>query len=94
MVPFSSGGAFSSSGAFSAKGLSEPSGLASRSIIFGGLANFLRLRLDAQQFFGIVIKLAFCRTHCFERTRSVCLLRACALTYGDWLGSSVGRAGD
>lgn len=94
MVPFSSGGAFS------AKGLGEPNGLASRvflggrSIIFGGLANFLRLRLDAQQFFGIVIKLAFCRTHCFERTRSVCLSRVCALTYDDWLGSSVGRAGD
>lgn len=46
-----------------AERLSEPSA------IFGGLANFLRLRLDAQHFFGIVIKLAFCRTHCFEHTR-------------------------
>lgn len=49
--------------------LSESSVLGVRAIIFGGLANFLRLRLDAQQFFGIVIKLAFCRTHCFECTR-------------------------
>lgn len=79
MAPFSSGGAFSSSGAFSAKGLGEPSVLASRVIIFGGLANFLRLRLDAQQFFGIVIKLAFCRTHCFGCIRIlVPFARLCA----------------